>query len=152
MKKSQLVMIWLLPIIVIAGLFYPFLGYIVVAMMAFLLVLSFFQGRYWCRNLCPRGAFLDIVLSKVSRNKPFSRLLVQQWFRLTVLVLFMGFLTFRLIKSGGSLVLIGAVFVGMCLISTIIAIAMGMFTRHRAWCAICPMGFLQEKVGRLRKK
>ncbi|HDZ76573.1 MAG TPA: 4Fe-4S binding protein [Candidatus Omnitrophica bacterium] len=69
MKKSQIIMIWLLPLIVIGGLFNPMLGYLVLAMMIFLLTLSFFKGRYWCWNLCPRGSFLDIVLSKISVNK-----------------------------------------------------------------------------------
>lgn len=142
-------MVWFLPLIVIGGLFYPLLGYLVVAMMAFLLALSFFEGRYWCRNFCPRGAFLDIVLSKASRNKPFPRLLSSQWFRLSVLILFMGFLIYRIINSGGSALVIGAIFVGMCLVSTAIAIIMGILTRHRAWCAICPMGFLQEKVHKI---
>lgn len=46
MKKSQLIMVWLSPLIVIGALFYPILGYPVVAMMVFLTTLSFFKGRY----------------------------------------------------------------------------------------------------------
>jgi polyferredoxin len=66
MKKTQLITIWLLPLILIGGLYNSALGYLVVAMMAIFLTLSFFKGGYWCWNLCPRGAFLDIILSKVS--------------------------------------------------------------------------------------
>ena len=143
-------MIWFLPVIVIGGLFYPMLGYLVVAMMAFFLTLSFFKGRYWCWHLCPRGAFLDIALSKVSLKKPIPKLFIKQWFRWLIFVLFMIFLIFRIIQAGGNAIAIGAVFVLMCLLTTIISIILGIATKHRGWCAICPMGTLQEKIGSFR--
>ena len=150
MKKTQLAMIWFLPLIVIGGLFYPWLGYLVIGMMVFFLILAFFRGRYWCWNLCPRGAFLDIVVSKFSFNRPLPKIFVKQWFRWSVLVLLMAFLAWRIINTGGSLVMIGSVFVGMCLLTTIIALILGVFIKHRGCCAICPMGFLQEKIGKRR--
>ena len=146
MKKSQLIMVWLLPIVVIGGLFNPVLGYLVVAMMAFLLVLSFFKGRYWCWHLCPRGAFLDIVLSKVSCKRPLPKLFAKQRVRWLVVILFMCFLIFRIIRTSGNLVAIGAVFVSMCLLTTIVSIVLGVVAKHRSWCAICPMGTFQEKI------
>ncbi|MCM8783705.1 MAG: 4Fe-4S binding protein [Candidatus Omnitrophica bacterium] len=74
MKKivSQSIMIWILPLILIGGLLIPILGYLVLAMMAFFFTLSYFKGRFWCRFLCPRGAFLDLVLSRVSLKKENS--------------------------------------------------------------------------------
>jgi len=151
-KKTQLIMIWFLPLIVIGGLFFPLLGYLMVAMMAFFLVLSFFKARYWCWNLCPRGAFLDIVMPKLSRNKPLPIVFGKNWFRLGVFILLMEFFILRIIRTGGHLVFIGAVFVGVCLLTTIISIILAVFTKHRGWCAICPMGFLQEKIGLLKQK
>ncbi len=148
MKKSQIVMVWLLPLIVIGGLFYPVLGYLVIAMMAVLLIMSFFKGRYWCWNFCPRGAFLDIVLSKISMNRPLPKSFVKQKFRWPVFFIFMGFLVVRIIRTGGNLIAIGAVFVGMCVLTTVIAIVLGVITKHRGWCVICPMGTLQEKIGK----
>lgn len=149
MKKTQFIMVWLLPLIVIGGLFYPLLGYLVVVMMAILLTLSLFKGRYWCAQLCPRGSFLDIILSKLSRNKPLPKIFTKQWFRWVIFVLFMSFLLFRLKASGGNLVAIGAVFVGICVLSTIIAIILGIVTKHRSWCVICPMGTLQDKISKI---
>lgn len=146
MKKTQIMMIWFLPIIVIGGLFYPLIGYLVVAMMAFFLPLSLFKGRYWCRHLCPRGAFLDIVLSKVSANKPLPRVFLKQWFRWLIFISFISFLIFRIIHSGGNLVMIGSVFVSMCLLTTIISILIGLSRKHRGWCVICPMGTMQDKL------
>jgi polyferredoxin len=151
MKKTQAIAVWFLPIILIGGILNPVLGYFVLAMMAFFLPLSFLKGRYWCWNLCPRGAFLDIVLSKVSLNRFMPRILVKQWFRWLVFVLFMAFMVFRLVHTGGNLLAIGSVFVGMCILTTTISIILGIFTKHRGWCAVCPMGTLQEKIYKIRK-
>lgn len=139
-------MIWLLPLILVGGLFYPLLGYLVVAMMAALLSLSFSKGRYWCWNLCPRGAFLDLVLSKMSRNTPFPRALMRHRVRWLVVVALMSFLVVRIIKAGGSVAAIGAVFVGMCIITTLISVVIGIISKHRGWCMICPMGTLQDAI------
>ena len=146
-KKTQVIMIWLLPLIVIGGLFFPILGYLVIGMMIFLLALSFFKSRYWCWNLCPRGAFLDIVISKMSRNKPVPKIFTKPWFRWAIVVSFVIFLVFRIKTTGGSLLLIGAVFVSMCLITTLISIIIGALTKNRGWCIICPMGTLQSYIG-----
>lgn len=148
MKITQLIMVWFLPLIVIGGLFNPLLGYLAVGMMALLAVLSVFKGRYWCWNLCPRGAFLDIVMSKVSCARALPGIFTRQWFRWMIFVLFMVFLIFRLIRAGANPLIIGSVFVSMCLLTTIVAIIMGMFAKSRSWCVICPMGLLQEKIGR----
>jgi polyferredoxin len=152
MQKSQLVMVWLLPIILIGGLFYPLIGYLVAAMMAFFLPLSLFKGRFWCRRLCPRGAFLDIVLSKVSANKPLPKIFLKQWFRWLIFILFISFLIFRIIKSGGNLIIVGSIFVSMCLLTTAISVIIGLFKKHRGWCAICPMGTIQDKLARINPK
>lgn len=144
-------MVWFLPLIVIGGLFYPLLGYLVVGMMIFFLTLAFFAGRYWCWNLCPRGAFLDIVISKLSVNKPLPKIFIKLWFRWLIFILFMSFVIFRIIRTGGNLLMIGAVFVSMCLITTVISIVLGVITKHRGWCLVCPMGFCQEKISKLNK-
>lgn len=147
-------MVFLLPIIVIGGLFFPILGYLVVGMMAFFLTLSFFRGRYWCWNLCPRGAFLDIVVSKFSLYRPLPKIFTGKglrWF-LMIFVIFASFLVFRIIQKGGSLVMVGAIFVSICLVTTIVSIILGVTTKPRSWCAICPMGALQGKIGKIKKK
>jgi len=151
MKKTQLIMIWLLPLIVIGGVFAPELGYLVLAMMAALLVMSIFKGRYWCWNLCPRGAFLDIAMSKMSRKNPAPKIFTKLWFRWTLFVLFMSFLVWRLVKSGANIISMGAVFVSMCIITTVISVVLAVLTKHRAWCVVCPMGLMQETIGKKHK-
>ena len=150
-KKSQLIMIWLLPVIVIGGLFIPVLGYLVLGMMVFFSILSFFRGRYWCWNLCPRGAFLDIVLSRVSANKPVPKIFAKNWFRPIVFIIMIGVVTSRIIKTGGDWMLVGSVFVVTCVITTLMSVIIGIATRHRGWCVVCPMGYLQEKIGKANK-
>ena len=148
----QKIMVWLLPLIVVGGLSYPILGYLVVAMMAVFLPLSFFKGRFWCWYLCPRGAFLDLGMAKISPNKSNPRLFSKQWFRWLILGLFMSFMAYRIVVSGGNLMTIGAIFVSICLITTIIAIILALIFRSRSWCAICPMGTIQEHIAKLNPK
>lgn len=153
MRKAQLIMVWFLPLVVIGGFYYPMLGYLVLAAVLFMLILSIFKSRYWCWNFCPRGSFLDLGLSKISRNKAMPRVFTKPWFRWTVFVLIMSSFMFQIIRTGGGSVrAIGLVFVIMCSVSTIIATILGIATKHRAWCVICPMGLLQEKIGKIKDR
>lgn len=152
MKKSQLIMVWFLPLIVIGGLFYPVLGYLVVAMMAFFLPLAFFKGRFWCWHICPRGAFLDLGMARISPKKPTPVVFSGLWFRWLIFGLFMGFLAYRIVMSGGSLIAIGSIFVSICFLTTIISIILALIFKHRAWCTICPMGTIQEQIGKINPK
>jgi ferredoxin-type protein NapH len=150
MKKSQSIMVWFLPLIVVGGLFYPMLGYLVLIAMMTLLIMAIFKPRYWCWNFCPRGSFLDLWLSKIILKKPIPKIFMKQWFRWSVFLVMFGFLGFRLLHSGWKILAIGSIFVAMCLISTIFAIIIGVATKPRAWCMACPMGLLQEKIGKIR--
>ncbi|MFH1904326.1 MAG: 4Fe-4S binding protein [bacterium] len=114
----------------------------------FLLLSYFKRGRFWCWNLCPRGAFVDIVLLRFSAKRPVLKIFTKQWFRWLIFVIFISFLTFRIIQTGGNLIAIGAVFVTMCLVTTIIAIVLGIPMKQRAWCMVYPMGTLQRKIGK----
>ena len=144
MKKAQIVMVWFLPLTTIGGFFYPMLGYLVLGAILFMLVLSIFKARFWCWNLCPRGSYIDICLSKISRNRAIPKIFTKQWFRWSVFTLIMSSFTFQVIRAGGSIKAIGLIFVIMCAVSTVIATILGIATKHRAWCMICPMGLLQK--------
>ena len=145
-------MVWFLPLVVIGGFFYPMLGYLVLGAILFMLTLSIFKARFWCWNFCPRGSYLDLGLSKISRNKAMPRVFTKPWFRWTVFVLIMSSFMLQIIRTGGSIRAIGLVFVIMCAVSTVIATILGIITKHRAWCMICPMGLLQEKIGKAKDK
>jgi len=150
-KISQLIMVWLLPVIIIEGLIFPVLGYIVFFMILFFLVLSYFKSRFWCSHLCPRGAFLDLILSKVSLKKRIPPFLSTNKFRWSVVAMFMVIFILQFILSPINIVSVGFIFVRMCLITTLIAIVLGIPIHQRTWCAFCPMGTLQSKIGSLNK-
>ena len=151
-KRSQQIMIWFYPLIAIGGLFYPLLGYLMLAMMLFLIIYSYFKSRYWCGNLCLRGAFLDIIMPHLTLARPYPRILTRKWFRWGVFGLFMSVFISRMIATGGNPFAIGGVFVSMCVVTSLIAIPLGIATRPRAWCAFCPMGTLQEALGKLGQR
>jgi ferredoxin-type protein NapH len=143
--------------VVVGGLFYPPLGLVAAVMMLTLLGLSVFRGRYWCGNLCPRGAFLDIIVSRLSPGRQFPGWARSLTLRATILVLLMSAFAWSLANipvanadavAGGVYGLIGAVFVRLCLITTLGAIFLALVSQHRAWCAVCPMGTMQHLVDR----
>jgi len=148
-KPTQWLTVWLLFLIAIGGLFYPLLGLLMPLMMIFLISLSYFKARYWCGNLCPRGAFLDIFLSSFTRNKPWPRFFNRPWFRWGFFVFFMSVFTVRMSLAWGSWLAVGSLFVNLCVVTSIFAIIAGTLSRPRAWCAICPMGTLQENLGKI---
>jgi ferredoxin-type protein NapH len=147
-KLSQLIMVWLFPTILLGGIVFPILGLLVMAMMVFFLILSFFKARYWCANLCPRGAFFDLFLYKFVANKPIPPGMSRPLVRWSALALLATFFTWRMVTTGHSWVAVGFVFMTMCWVTTGIALALGFPTKARAWCAVCPMGTLQEHIGK----
>lgn len=151
-KTSQLIMVWLLPLIVIGGLFVPQLGYLVFLMMIFFLVLSYFRRRYWCAHLCPRGSFLDLVLSRISLRRKIPRFLTGKKVRWTIFALFTAFFIYQFAASEKTIPAIGFVFVRICLITTLIALVLGVPIHQRTWCAFCPMGTIQGYIGGLKMK
>ena len=145
-------MVWLLPIIIIGGLFFPLLGYVVFLMMIFFLILSYFRGRFWCAHLCPRGSFLDLILSKVSRETRIPKIFLNPIFKWVVFGIVIALFVFQLSITEKTVAAVGFVFVRMCLVTTLIAIVVGIPTKARAWCTICPMGTLQAKIGTLKRR
>jgi len=55
----------------------------------------------------------------------------------------MGLMTLRLVTAGGDPRATGAVFRFMWILSTSMAIGLGIYFKPRIWCTICPMGSMQ---------
>jgi polyferredoxin len=144
--------IWLFFLIAIGGLWFPVLGYLMLGMMLMIPVLAYWRGRYWCGNLCPRGAFLDIVLYNFSPRRPFPRAFTQKRWRWGIFAFIMTVFAIRLYAVWGNWLAVGGLFVNMCVVTSIVAIALGLLFNQRTWCAICPMGTLQESLGKLGSK
>jgi len=145
-KYWQFFLAPLLPLVVVGGYFWPYLGYIPIFMLIFMFILSLFRGRYYCGWFCAMGAFFERVLSLVSRKKNMLPLFKKSWFKWLVFVLMMGLLTSRLILAEGDPRKIGAAFVMMWTISTGMAIGLGLVWKPRSWCSICPMAHFQGLI------
>jgi polyferredoxin len=134
-------------IVSIGGLWYPKLGYFLILVFATLMFISPFKGRWFCGNLCPRGSFNDFWLKKISRNKKIPKLLRSFGFRITIFMIFILFTLYRISSIEKTVDKIGFLFVIMCLLTTLIAIILGIAYSPRAWCSFCPMGTLQRWFG-----
>lgn len=146
-KYWQIGLAPLVPLVVIGGYFWPYLGYIAIAMLLFMLILSLFRGRYYCGWFCAMGSFHERLLALFSRNKKMLPVFKAPWFRWLIFVLMMGLLLSRLILAEGDPKKIGAAFVMMWTISTGMGIWLGLIWKPRSWCSICPMGLFQGFLG-----
>ena len=106
----------LLPVVVIGGYFCPRLGFIVVGLITIFMIIASKRGRFYCGWLCPMGAFHERFLSLVSFQNPIPTFFKSSWFRW---LLFTG------------------------IVSTTIAIGLGLYFKPRTWCTVCPMGSFQ---------
>ncbi len=142
---------WLLaPLVVITLAFgwrYPLVGFIVPLVMVIGLIGGVIRGRYVCGNWCPRGSFLDRVVSLVSPKRPIPDFLRGSAFRWTLVAVLMGLMVYRISLNPGDIMHWGRVFWMMCLITTAIGVSLALFLHPRAWCSICPMGTMQNALG-----
>jgi len=155
MNKRHTLQWFLLPIVFIViglGWKYPLLGFLVPIAMFAGIIGAFINGRYVCGHLCPRGAFYDRLLSKLSPKKKIPDFLTHAAFRWTLLILLMGFMVFRLLQNPASWQHWGFVFWQMCLITTLIGIILGLFIHQRSWCRFCPIGTLAHAFGQSKHK
>lgn len=134
-------------IVIILGLFEPLLGYFLLLVFAAVFAISPFRGRWFCGNLCPRGSFNDYLIHRISRHQRIPQFFSSLWLRIPVFVLLMGFTGWRLIQTQGVVNKIGLVFVTLCIVTTAIAIVLGVWISPRAWCTFCPMGTMQRYFG-----
>lgn len=134
----------LVPIIIIGGLFNPLFGYFLLLDMILLMVISPFKGRFFCGNLCSRGLFNDFVLGKISRKIKIPRLFKNMTFRIIVLILMMSFMIYRIFQSEGLVYKLGAIFVSMYIMQTLIISIIAVTVSSRAWCRFCPAGTIQR--------
>lgn len=116
------------------------------------IVVSFFKGRYWCGNICPRGNFYDNVVSKFSKKRKVPKFLKSTYFRVAVVILMMSLFASGIYKNWGNLYGIGMVFYRMIVVTTLIGIGFSFIYNHRTWCHFCPMGTIASFISRFRNK
>lgn len=136
----------LVPLVIIGGYFWPYLGYIAIGLMLVMMITTVFKGRLYCGWICAMGAFHERWLARISLKKKMLPVFKARWFRWLLFGLMMSLLAFRLITSGGDPEQIGATFVMMWTVSTGLAVMIGLIWKPRSWCSICPMATFQGAV------
>ncbi|MDK2822078.1 MAG: hypothetical protein PWP31_2043 [Clostridia bacterium] len=153
MKKLNKYNKWYWPILMIfilAGLFYnPAIGLFALICMISPIIVGISKGRMWCGRFCPRGSFLDQILSKVGNpNRKIPKLFKNPLTRWVIFILLMSYMGYNVYLTGGNIFGIGRVLFKMVLITTIAGIVLGYFYNVRSWCKICPMGSLAMIVSK----
>lgn len=142
---------WILLIYLAVGLVYPVIGLAAIVCMLAPVIISPFKGRYWCGNFCPRGSFYDNLIEKISPKRPIPAVFRTTWFRTLMVFIIMGVFGGQMYYAWGDLAAMGAVFVRIILITTLIGIVLGIIYHQRSWCSFCPMGTLASWFSAKRK-
>ena len=150
----------LVPIVSFGSLYYPLLGLFVFAIMVVIMVTGFFQGRYWCGNLCPHGSLFDKVSMSASKFIKIPKIFkspITRWV-FFVLYMFMFFVRLnRVMPLWGNPAFLGKF--GMLMgkqylvMPTVLGFALSMLN-PRSWCSFCPMGTFGQvfyKIGKATK-
>jgi polyferredoxin len=150
-RRGVKMVLWtILPAVIVAGFFWPVIGFSLLLCMAGAVVTSFWKGRAWC-DVCPRGAFLDIVMKKIAGKRPIPQLLRHNAFRIGVLAFVMGMMGTRLAMTWGDANAMGFVFITLLTVTTLVGIALALFYNPRTWCVICPMGSMATWIGKKKQ-
>ncbi|MDA8211047.1 MAG: 4Fe-4S binding protein [Clostridia bacterium] len=135
-------------LLLIASWFFPPLGYFMLFCMLAAMVIGVIKGRYWCDWLCPRGDFYDIILSKLSLQKPVPKFFRSVYLRIFMMMVLMTVLTVKLIPVWGDYYAMGKPFVLVLTVTTIVGIILGVIFNERIWCMFCPIGTMANWLGR----
>jgi len=146
--RRQALLWWLLPLVMIGGWYYPSLGLLVLICMLIAIGISIYRGRYWCGNLCPRGSFWDLILSRISARRKIPGIFRGVPFRLLWIGILMVVMVWRLMDAWPDIDSIGLVFVTLITVTTVIGVVLGIPTQERNWCQYCPIGSFQSFLGK----
>jgi polyferredoxin len=147
-RRGMKMILWtILPLVIGLGFIWPIIGLSLLLCMAGAIGVSFWRGRAWC-DVCPRGAFLDIVMKPISGKRPIPKLLKATATRIVVLCFVMGMMAFRLSHVWGDASQMGMVFVQLLSITSIVGVVLALRYNPRSWCMICPMGSMATWIGK----
>ncbi len=149
LRKTVQLSLWPIVVIVIAfGWHYPWLGYSVPVVMLMGMAGGFVRGRYVCGYLCPRGAFFDRIMPRMSFKRPIPAWMRSGWFRWPVFAALMAFMVYRIMLNPTDFDHWGRVFWLLCTVTTAVGVVLAVFIHPRAWCTFCPMGTMQSALDR----
>jgi len=142
--------IWILTIIIaIGGQFVPVLGLLVPFIMAALIIMSLFKGKYWCGNFCPHGSFFDNLLQPISRHVKIPGILRSPIVIVAAFLFFIYSFSTRFFHVYGMMGTaefyerLGFIFANTYLVVLLIGGVLAVIINSRSWCQFCPMGTIQ---------
>ncbi|MGB4587059.1 MAG: 4Fe-4S binding protein, partial [Rectinemataceae bacterium] len=134
--------------VAIGGIFVPEIGLVLAALMVAAIVMTLRKPRSFCSTVCPRGKALGFIMRRPSKRKALPRFMLSIKFRRLLCGSMMFCVIGSLVRTGGEIRGVGTVFWALCAISLSTGLLMGYFFKPRSWCAICPMGTLQDTISR----
>lgn len=152
LQKIQAQLFWIMFAFLIVGFFYPAIGVIALICMLGPVIMSFFKGRFWCGNFCPRGSFYDHVVDKISPHRPVPVFFRHPLWRLFMVCFIIVMFSIQMYGAWGDMTAMGMVFLRLILITTIVGLILGVIFHQRTWCAFCPMGTMAHWVSLNRHK
>lgn len=142
--KKGFPLFWILLAYLVAGYFFPVVGWLALICMIAPVSFAFSRGRWWCGNACPRGSLYDKVLSKYSPHRPIPKFVRTTAFRtFMVLFIFTMFGT-QMYFAWGDWGATGRVFWNIIFATTIVGVTLSFIYAPRTWCSFCPMGTLSS--------
>ena len=115
-------------------------------------LLSFYKGRYWCGNFCPRGSFYDHVVRPISAKRRTPKFFRQPYFRGFMVVFILCMFSLQMYFAWGDISAMGMVFLILIGVTTLVGVGLSFFFNARTWCNFCPMGTLAMLMTRFRSR
>lgn len=140
----------LILIIAVGGYFQPLVGLTVPVLIITAAVSAVIKPRLFCTFLCPRNRVFPL-LKPASRYRPSPGLFRKRPLKqgLCGLMMLCSILQLsRLRPDIEGFVEVGLFFWTLCIISLITSFILAVLYKPNAWCAICPMGTLQDTISR----
>ncbi|MFZ4614762.1 MAG: 4Fe-4S binding protein [Rectinemataceae bacterium] len=132
--------------VMVGGYFVPELGLAVPLILAVAVISNRRRTRWICAEACPRGLTLSGFMGRFSAYRqlpPFFQTLAFRSMACGVLLMVtMG----QVMRHWPDAAALGRYFWWVCVLTFAIAITMALAFKPRSWCAVCPMGTLQNTM------
>ncbi|MBO5233181.1 MAG: 4Fe-4S binding protein [Prevotella sp.] len=146
LPKKGFPLYWILLAYLVAGYFYPVIGFLAVICMIAPVAFAVRKGRWWCGNACPRGSLYDKVLYRYSPHRPIPEFVRTKGFRIFMVIFIFTMFGIQMYRAWGDWNAMGRVFWTIILVTTVVGVILSFIYAPRTWCSFCPMGTLSSWV------
>lgn len=137
---------WLLLAYIVAGWFWPVVGWVLLFYIIGTVATAIWRGRWWCGHVCPRGNMYLRLLSRYSPHRQIPPFVRTVGFRLLVVIVVFTSFGIGIYNTWGNFSAMGGVFWRTILITTLIGIVLSFVYAPMTWCTFCPIGSLAAWV------